>query len=103
MALGTFYLQGALGLPRDYNLAFKYFEAASLHGDPAGKANLGFMYANGLGTEQDNETAITLYKQAAEMVVYYSLDVIDILVESSCPYKLGIDVFRRRSSRKGFR
>lgn len=31
-------------------------------------ANLGFMYVNGLGVEADNETALRLFKRAADKV-----------------------------------
>lgn len=67
VTMGTLYLQGAYGVPRDYNRAFQYFQqAATIARDPAALSNLGFMYANGLGVLQDNETAVKYYKEAAE-------------------------------------
>jgi SEL1 protein len=65
VTMGTLYLQGAYGVPRDYHHAFDYFQQAANRGDVAGISNLGFMYAQGLGTDQDNETAIKLYREAA--------------------------------------
>ena len=66
--MGTLYLQGGLGVARDYDAAFRYFQQAADMGDAGGISNLGFMYAQGYGTEQNNQTAIQLYREAAEKV-----------------------------------
>lgn len=53
-------------MEKNYVQAFKYFQLAANQGDPNGMANLGFMYANGLGIKQNNLTAITLYRKSSE-------------------------------------
>ena len=65
-ALGQLHMLGVNGLDKDHATARKYFEKASNRGDPEALANLGMMYANGLGCRASNETAVRLMRQAAQ-------------------------------------
>eukprot|EP01120_Amphizonella_sp_Union-15-10_P005753 TRINITY_DN1748_c0_g2_i1.p1 TRINITY_DN1748_c0_g2~~TRINITY_DN1748_c0_g2_i1.p1 ORF type:complete len:596 (+),score=100.75 TRINITY_DN1748_c0_g2_i1:267-1790(+) len=66
VTMGLFYFQGGLASPPDALKAFHYFTEAAAQGDSVAMANLGYMYAHGVGTKSDNDTAIHLYQQAAE-------------------------------------
>jgi TPR repeat protein len=50
VALGHLYLLGAQTATQDFLLASEHFHAAAEHGDPLSIANLGLMYAHGIGT-----------------------------------------------------
>ncbi|KAL6050605.1 Protein sel-1 1 [Balamuthia mandrillaris] len=63
--MGTLYLQGAYGVPRDYQKALHYFQTAASHGDINAVANLGFMYLKGYGVTQNNQTARSFLVRAA--------------------------------------
>ena len=63
-AIGQLLTWGAKGLPQDYEKAFHYFKLAAEQGNAEAVAQLGHMYANGLGVEPSNETAIDLFEQA---------------------------------------
>jgi len=64
--LGAFYAEGFGGLPRDFQMAQKWFGAAAAAGNPDAMYNLGMMKFNGLGEPQDKRGAAKLYKIAAE-------------------------------------
>jgi TPR repeat protein len=64
--LGTLYFKG-LGLKRDFNQSFKWYQEAAGHENPGALSNLGFMYQHGAGTHQDYRKAITFYKKAADL------------------------------------
>lgn len=64
--LGQLHALGVNGLTKDYNLARRYFEKASNRGDADALANLGLMYANGLGCKPNNETAVKFLSQSAQ-------------------------------------
>ena len=51
---------------QDYGTALYYFELLADRGEAAAQANLGTMYANGLGVKQSYEKAAEYYKLAAE-------------------------------------
>jgi TPR repeat protein len=66
--MGTLNLQGAFGVPQNFENAVHYFQQAADQNDPAGMANLGIMYAHGFGVTPNNETALQYFKKAAEAV-----------------------------------
>ena len=43
-----------------------YYQEAAQQGDTAAQNNLGIMYANGWGVEQDYEEAVKWFQKAAE-------------------------------------
>lgn len=65
-AIGQLLNFGGHGVERDHAKALQYLTRAAAQGDADAAAHLGHMYANGLGTAQDNATAIRLFKEAIE-------------------------------------
>ena len=63
--LGNVYLNGLLGVNKDYNKAFGYYQKASDIGYFDAINNLGYMYDLGLGIKQDRLKAIEIYEVAA--------------------------------------
>lgn len=63
--LGNVYLNGLLGVNKDYNKAFGYYQKASDIGYFDAINNLGYMYDLGLGIKQDRSKAIEIYEVAA--------------------------------------
>ena len=45
---------------------FKCIQAAAEQGDADGKYNLGIMYAQGQGVQQDDQQAVQWYRKAAD-------------------------------------
>ncbi len=68
MTLGQLHFYGAKGVSRDEALAAQYFQKAAAQGDAGAMTNLGHMHLSGVGVEQNNETALTYFKQAADKV-----------------------------------
>lgn len=64
--LGTLYINGALGLPKDYKKATHWFRKAAAAQYPAGSHHLGYCHEKGLGVDQDMDRAIELYQTAAD-------------------------------------
>ena len=60
-SLGTEALQN-----EDYETAVRYLEMAAEAGEAAAQTNLGIMYVNGIGVEQNHEKAVEYFLQAAE-------------------------------------
>jgi TPR repeat protein len=56
-AIGTYFYQGDLGVPRDLAIARRWFERAALAGDPDGMFNLAAMQARGEGGPTDRVKA----------------------------------------------
>ena len=54
------------GVPKSYDLAFKYFQSAHKRGSAESTNMLGCMYEQGLGQAVNLDQAMQLYKQAAE-------------------------------------
>ena len=50
---------------KDYATAFKIWSPLAAQGDANAQANLGVMYARGLGVDRDPETAMQLFQAAA--------------------------------------
>jgi formylglycine-generating enzyme required for sulfatase activity len=50
---------------KDYTNALQWFQKGATNGDAQAQYHLGFMYANGLGVDQDNGKALQLYQEAA--------------------------------------
>eukprot|EP00656_Telonema_subtile_P047194 TRINITY_DN5406_c0_g1_i1.p1 TRINITY_DN5406_c0_g1~~TRINITY_DN5406_c0_g1_i1.p1 ORF type:complete len:464 (-),score=130.15 TRINITY_DN5406_c0_g1_i1:265-1656(-) len=63
--LGQLYYHGAQGVHRDYLQAAKYFQLAAGQGDAASMSTLGHMHAQGLGMEQNNETALVWFHKGS--------------------------------------
>lgn len=63
--LGLLYEKG-LGVPKDYEQAFKWFKKAAEQGHPDAQYDLGLMYSRGRGVPQDSEQAAKWFKKAAE-------------------------------------
>lgn len=57
----------ALGVPRNYDEAYRMYSSASYGNDPNGIYMFASMYDDGHGVEQDKEKAIKLYELAASM------------------------------------
>lgn len=51
----------------DYQKAREWYERSAVNNIAAAVNNLAVMYENGEGVEKDDETAIYLYRQAANM------------------------------------
>ena len=65
LTLGHLHFHGARGLPADVAKAFGYYSKAAGAGEPSAFAQLGHMYANGLGVEQNNVTALEYFRKGA--------------------------------------
>jgi hypothetical protein len=63
--LGEMYLLGRPPVERDYAEALRWFEAAASAGHAHAQYRLGTMYANGLGVEEDPDTALEWYRLSA--------------------------------------
>ena len=64
--VGSYYLTGSEGLPRNPERAIELLTAAGEAGDVRAQSNLGYAYATGTGVEMDHERARRWYQQAAE-------------------------------------
>jgi len=65
LTLGHLHFHGARGLPADVDKAFAYYSKAAAAGESTAYAQLGHMYAQGLGTPQSNETALEYFRKGA--------------------------------------
>ena len=66
LALGVVYDQGLLGVPRDFEVSFKFFLDAAEHGMPGAQHNVAVAYQMGQGVTQDATLARQYYQRAAE-------------------------------------
>eukprot|EP00835_Amoeboradix_gromovi_P000625 NODE_23_length_38171_cov_0.318108.p1 type:complete len:1187 gc:universal NODE_23_length_38171_cov_0.318108:3154-6714(+) len=64
--LGTAYLNGDLGLQKDYLKGFQHFQSSLQCGCPDSHINIAECYQNGVGVDQSNELAFEHYKLAAQ-------------------------------------
>jgi TPR repeat protein len=64
-ANGLNYFRG-IGVKKDYNLAFDFFNKAALNGHSDSQAKLGFMYEQGFSVERDTHEAFKWFKRAAD-------------------------------------
>ncbi|MCH2096393.1 MAG: caspase family protein [Rhodobacteraceae bacterium] len=60
------FLGRALDSQGKYEEAVQHYKAAAQRGDPTAQNNLGALYTNGLGVEQDDIQAVSWYRKAAE-------------------------------------
>lgn len=67
MNLAYMYLYGTNGVKQDYEKAFKYYSMAAKQDDPIAINNLGSLYFNGIGTNRDVKTALTLFEHASDL------------------------------------
>ena len=65
--LGSMYMNGRGGLPRDVNQARQWFEKAAALGNPASMMQMGDLYANGRGVPKDVAKARQWYGKAAAL------------------------------------
>ena len=66
IAAGTAFHRGDLAYRRhDYAAALQWFRAAGDRGDAAAQNYVGWLYANGLGTQQDYAEALRWYRRSA--------------------------------------
>ncbi|MHB9148241.1 MAG: tetratricopeptide repeat protein [Candidatus Amoebophilus sp.] len=64
--LGDFYVRGIPGLvQQDYTEAWKAYVQAAEQGYPTAQRNIGFLYENGLGVQQDYQQAFNWYQASA--------------------------------------
>ena len=63
--LGTLYCFG-IGVPQNYNEAFRYFKLAADQSDSFGQHGLGLMYYEGNGVTQDYKEALKYFKLSAD-------------------------------------
>lgn len=66
VSLGKLYLQGTVGVAKNYPRAFAYFHAAAEDGNAAAAYYLGVMYKNGYGVEHDAVQSAHWLKVAAD-------------------------------------
>lgn len=55
--LGMYYLEGKIGLDKDYKKSFFWFHNAALSGNPSGKYNLSWQYVTGDGVTKNYDKA----------------------------------------------
>ena len=67
MDLAYMYLYGTNGVKQDYEKAFRYYSMAAKQDDPIALNNLGSLYFNGIGTQRDIKTALTLFEHASDL------------------------------------
>ncbi|MEE6207430.1 MAG: tetratricopeptide repeat protein [Alphaproteobacteria bacterium] len=67
MDLAYMYLYGTNGVAQNYEKAFKYYSMAAKQDDPIALNNLGSLYFNGIGTERNIKTALTLFERASDL------------------------------------
>eukprot|EP00003_Mantamonas_plastica_P016206 TRINITY_DN270_c0_g1_i3.p1 TRINITY_DN270_c0_g1~~TRINITY_DN270_c0_g1_i3.p1 ORF type:complete len:968 (+),score=309.40 TRINITY_DN270_c0_g1_i3:11-2914(+) len=66
VAMGQLNYHGMHGVPRNYEIARRYFELAANRGNPVAQASLGLMHTQGQGVKQDNKTGLKYYRMAAK-------------------------------------
>lgn len=64
--IGSFYINGNLYFPKDYELAMKWLLKSSSKNNPTAQFYIGYMYDDGLGVIQNYYTAIEWYLKSAE-------------------------------------
>jgi SEL1 protein len=65
LTLGHLHYHGARGLPADIDKAFAYYSKAAASGEVRAFSHMGNMYAQGVGVEQNNETALQYFRRGA--------------------------------------
>jgi len=64
--LGTFYLLGVCGVPKNVQRAIDYYTNSAEHGIAAAEVSLAYIYDVGLGVPRNENQAIIWYRKAAE-------------------------------------
>lgn len=62
---GTYHFMG-LGVPKDYKVAFRWWNEAAQDGNREGEAFTAWAYSQGIGTEKNDVCAYQLWRKAAE-------------------------------------
>ena len=65
LGLGDSFFTGSDILEQDMPVAFRFYLAAALEGDPVARRRVGYMYEHGLGVEQSLEDAAAYYVMAS--------------------------------------
>lgn len=73
--LGLYYLHGYEALEVNYKEAFRWLSIAAERGASRAIANLGDMYAQGLGTDRDISKANQLYEQVGKVEFFAALEL----------------------------
>ncbi|MDJ0942039.1 MAG: SPOR domain-containing protein [Kiloniellales bacterium] len=74
--LALIYERGSETIPQDLDAAVKWYELAVVQGVAAAQNNLGHMYSQGLGVQEDKARAVELWREAAKAghsTAYYNL------------------------------
>eukprot|EP00163_Fabomonas_tropica_P009049 TRINITY_DN18837_c0_g1_i1.p1 TRINITY_DN18837_c0_g1~~TRINITY_DN18837_c0_g1_i1.p1 ORF type:complete len:676 (-),score=176.02 TRINITY_DN18837_c0_g1_i1:229-2256(-) len=66
VALGHLNYYGARGLPQNAEAAVTFFRQAAQQGDASAMAQMGMMYAQGVGVDKSNETALYYFRKGAD-------------------------------------
>ncbi|MCG8593354.1 MAG: SPOR domain-containing protein [Kiloniellales bacterium] len=74
--LALIYERGSETIPQDLDAAVRWYELAAVQGVAAAQNNLGHMYSQGLGVQEDKARAVELWREAAKAghsTAYYNL------------------------------
>ena len=63
--IGEMYFKGKGNIPKDYNLALKWFNISAENGNKYANNRLGDMYKKGLGVDKNYQKAFNLYEKAS--------------------------------------
>lgn len=74
---------------KNYPKAFEFYKSAADYGYPFAECNLGYLYENGLGVDQDYNMAIKYYKSAAKESIYARWGVATAQYNLGCLYEEG--------------
>lgn len=68
MLLGQLHYQGLYGIPKNYLMAMRYFQAAANRGNEQAATYLGYMYLRGEGVERDVDLARRYFEMGVAKV-----------------------------------
>lgn len=77
--LAWLYYSGLSG-EQDYKKAITHYEIAAAGGHPESQYNLGLMYADAIGTEQNKEKARILFEKASKQGVDEAVDALNKMI-----------------------
>jgi TPR repeat protein len=89
----------------EYEEAYRYYLEAANMGSAEAQCSLGYLYANGLGTERNYEKAFEYYSKAAEQGSAEALYYIGCLYEGGLGVEKNIDKaleYYERASKNGY-
>ncbi|KAF0544221.1 calmodulin-dependent protein kinase [Gigaspora margarita] len=62
-----FCYQNGIGVEKDGQKAFEYYQKSANMGNSEGTRMVGFCYQNGIGVEKDEQKAFEYYQESADM------------------------------------